>query len=557
MPHDPWFDFGIWGAGLRTFGAATHLTVSVYGPDGQPVWNPVPSSPLFAEFELHGYDPGLFRDCAARCLAQSGERSAVVVRSPFGLAVVGTSLSLEDRIVGAAVAGYTLVDFAQDPAIERLAREAGIPFRRLREIARRHQPVPARRLMLHGELLQVLCDSILRENLRTRQVEETAARLKREAAAKDEFLAVLSHELRTPLTPILAWAQILKRVGDDPERRAQAVDVIERNVGLEIALVDDLLDLNRVIRDKISLDVAPHDLAGLVRTSIETVSDTARLKRIAIDLVPARDAIVVNGDAIRLQQVFVNVLANAVKFSAPETGIRVTVERTGTEALVRVIDEGEGIEPSFLPHVFDLFRQQEEGTRRQHQGLGIGLALVQRITAMHQGKVEVSSEGAGRGTTVTIRIPVAEGATATISSKDQHHEEPDPLRQLDILVVEDTGDTRESTRTMLETLGAHARTARDGAEGLDAIADHTADVVLCDLRMPRMDGYEFIRELSQAHDPGPPPVIAMTGLATEADRHRTHAAGFRGHLQKPFDRRALVSAIRAALDTAAPVRHES
>ena len=536
------FDVNVWKPALEKFGAVTHLTVTLYDVDERIVCCASQPPTAFSElFEEYGYAPGMLIECARQCFAQRAHREPVIVASSYGLAVIGTSFALDGKIVGAAVAGYALVDFTQPSAIAGLARQAGIPFTRLWDVARQQQPVPQRRLVLHGELLQVLGDTILRENLRTRQ-------LKTEMAAKDEFLAVLSHELRTPLTPILGWVRILKQIDGSPAQRRKAADSIERNALLQIKLVDDLLDLNRVIRDKVPLDIGVHDLVDLVRSALDTTSQVTASKNIDITYVGSNEPLVVEGDGGRLQQVFVNILSNAVKFTPEGGSIRVTVERVSDTATVRVVDTGEGIAADFLSHVFEMFRQQEQGTRRRHTGLGIGLALVKRLVEMHGGRVDISSGGLGCGTEVAIRLPLTErpleagdGDQSTIGPESR------PFDGLSILLVEDTEDSLDATRIMLAVLGADVLVARNGVEALDVMATSHPDLVLCDLRMPHMDGFEFRRELCRLQGDQHVPVVAISGFVSEADHQRTQAAGFEGHLDKPFNDTALVTAVRAGL----------
>jgi signal transduction histidine kinase len=545
-PDSTLFNGAAWQPALEKYGAVTHLTVCIYDREGVLVYGPVYPTPLFELFDQHGYEPGILAECARQCLTQSDNRPAIVVAPSCGMAVVGTSLVLDGETVGAAVAGYALVDFCPASTVEVLAREAGVPFRRLWEIARTSQPVPQRRLTLHGELLQVLGDTILRENQRTRQYEDVAAQLTATAAAKDEFLAVLSHELRTPLTPILGWTQMLSDATDGEQIR-RAAEVIRRNALLQIRLVEDLLELTRVTRGKVTLDLHVHELNDALRAALEAIDKPAREKKLDLQMVESDGPVCIEVDADRLQQILRNVLSNALKFTPAGGTIAVSLTTGDDEATITIRDTGEGIAPEFLPHVFEMFRQHEEGTRRTHAGLGIGLALVKRLTELLGGSVAISSGGVGHGTQATLRFPLAASAHDDPPVQRPPQSFSRAIAGLRILVVEDVEDSRDAIRAMLEQLGAVVFVADDGFQALDAVERSRPDLVLCDLRMPHMDGFEFVRELHARPDRAHLPVIAISGLASAADHTRTKAAGFEGHIDKPFDDARLLAAVGAAI----------
>ena len=547
-PLRPRFDLAAWRIALDRFGAVTRLSVSLYDAEGTRLEGPAPVTPLHAVLTDWAYDPGIFAECVRRCLAQSAtDRPAVIVGSSSGLAVVGTALVDDGAIVGAAAAGYAVVDFCDSVAVARLARQAGVPHERLWEVVRHQQPVPTRRLVLHGELLQVLGDTLLREARRTRQYEETAAQLTAALAAQDEFLAVLSHELRSPLTPILGWTRFLQ-VARDPVEIQYAAQVIERNALLQLRLVDDLLALNHTTRGSAVLNLRVQCLDDAVGGALEAVADTATVNGVAVHFNHTDEPLCVSADRERLQQILRNLLTNALKFTPAGGSVDITLEKSADRAIVRVRDTGDGIAPEFLPYVFDMFRQQEQGARRAHGGLGVGLALVKRLVDAHGGAVTVESPGVGRGTVVTMSFPIVPD---TRLREDPVVAKTSGANQLDgvrALIVDDMDDMRDFMRMTLEGSGARVFSAGDGIDALAALARDSVDLVLCDLRMPRMDGYEFLRELERRDGPGHVPVIAVSAFASSADHLRTTAAGFIGHLDKPFgdaDLLALVGAVLA------------
>lgn len=530
-----------WNPALDKFTGATGLSVELFDAGGQIVLTPPRLSPLDALFREYGFEPGLFAECASRCLRQTAARPALFVAESHGLTVVGTTLPFEGEILGVAVAGYALARFSQIPSVQRWAKEAGVPFDRLWGIVRQQAPLPERRLKMYGELLQVLGDSLLHEALRTRQYKDIADKLKAVAAAKDEFLAVVSHELLSPLTPITGWASVLKKA-ESLEQVHRAAEAIEHNALLQSRMVEDLIDLNRVARGKMELELETLDLSALVRNVLESSAHAIEAKTLALQIVDAGEPLPVQGDAVRLEQVFGNILSNAVKFTPAGGSIRVTLGREADSARVVIADTGKGIAPDFLPHVFEMFRQQVQGSHRGSEGLGIGLSIVKNLVELHKGTVSIASAGPGRGTEVSVRLPLPVRLPQPVEATPAA-EPARPFAGLTILVVEDLEDSRESLRALLQSLGATVRVARDGREGLDGVL-HGArpDVILCDLLMPGMDGFEFMRAVEEM--PVHPPVLAMSSLV--GSRERSREAGFEGHIRKPYDAAAIIAAVRAA-----------
>lgn len=357
---------------------------------------------------------------------------------------------------------------------------------------------------------------------------------------------MLSHELRTPLTPILGWSRMLTSEST-PAQVVRGAQVIQRNALFQMRLVDDLLELNRVTLGKAVLHLTVQDMTDVVRSALDAIADAADEKSITVQFVGATEPIIVTADADRLQQILRNVLVNALKFTPARGVITVILTQEDDRAVVQVRDSGEGIAPEFLPYVFDIFRQQEQGTRRKHAGLGIGLALVQRLMEAHEGSVSIASQGPGLGTVVTLRLPLLHDAADTATVLRAPASGWLDMADLRVLIVDDVPDSLESSTIMVERLGATVVTARDGIEGLAALAVGPVDLVLCDLRMPRMDGFEFLRELQGRKGEEHVPVIAVSGFTSSADHQRSQAAGFEGHVDKPFDDEHLMAVVGAVM----------
>jgi signal transduction histidine kinase/ActR/RegA family two-component response regulator len=389
-------------------------------------------------------------------------------------------------------------------------------------------------------------DGLRREIVERRRAEQERAELlvrEREAnRLKDEFLATLSHELRTPLNAILGWTKLLRSEAVPPGDLDRALEKIERNAQVQTRLVEDLLEVSRITTGKLRLEMRPVDLAPLMATAIESIRPVAEARGVTIDRALASPALPTMGDPDRLQQVIWNLLSNAVKFTPSGGSVRVTAARQGGEDVVAVADTGIGIEPAFLPSVFDTFRQADASSTRAHGGLGLGLSIVKHLVEMHGGTVRADSGGSGKGATFTVRLPVRTPAGADAGSALARPSIVERrLAGATVVVVEDDTDTRELLTELLEASGATVRTAASAVEAVAACVELRPLVLVSDIAMPGIDGYEMMRQLKAVLGSEMPRIsIAVTAFAGSRDVERSSEAGFQRHITKPFDPASLV-----------------
>jgi signal transduction histidine kinase len=357
--------------------------------------------------------------------------------------------------------------------------------------------------------------------------------------AKDEFLATLSHELRTPMTAVLGWSRMLK-MGLTPEESVDAVDAIEKSASVQMQLIEDILDMSRIMAGKLRIETAPLDLRSVADAALTTVRPTAEMKGIEIITSYAPNLPQVAGDANRLQQVVWNLLTNAVKFTTRGGTILVRVAQTDDSVSLTVRDSGAGIDPAFLPHVFERFRQFDSSTTRAHGGIGIGLTIVRYLVEMHGGTIVAESEGLGRGATFRVELPALEARTRTAAPL-QSNELP-ALDGMSVLVVDDESMTRDVVAAILRRCNAVVTTADSAREAHLRVAERRPDVIVCDIAMPGEDGYAFVRDLRAADHRMP--VVALTAFGRPEDRDRALRSGFNAFLEKPVDPVTLATTVR-------------
>lgn len=394
-----------------------------------------------------------------------------------------------------------------------------------------------------------------RERLRLLESErEARSQLERASRVKDEFLATLSHELRTPLNAVLGWAKILRLGKLQGEELQQGLDTIERNAGVQAQLIEDLLDMSRIISGKVRLDVQMIDLPAVLNESIETLRATAEAKGVRLQALRHSFPVPISSDPNRLKQVFWNLLHNAIKFTPKDGKVHVRLGRFDSHVEVSVTDTGEGIAADFLPYVFERFQQGDASITRRHGGLGLGLAIVKQLVELHGGNVRVESGGIGQGTTFTVRLPLI----AVYSDPDEERHtgvtlrENQPLPQVSlanvhVLVVDDELDARALVKRLLEMAGATVSMAASGSEAMECILANRPDVLVCDIGMPGEDGYSLIRRLRvlEESQESALPAVAVSAYARSEDRTKAIRSGFQNHLAKPVEPTELVAVVRS------------
>jgi len=370
---------------------------------------------------------------------------------------------------------------------------------------------------------------------------------------KDQFLATVSHELRNPLAPILTWTHLLRSGTLEKEKADRGLEVIERNVVSLSQLIDDLVDVSRVVSGKFRLDVRPIDLLPVIRAAAESQRPASDAKQIRLQLVLDERAGLISGDSERLQQVMGNLLSNAIKFTPKGGSVKAVLSRAESHVEVAIADTGIGMEPRFLPHVFEPFQQETDGSTRRHGGLGLGLSIVRHIVELHGGEISAESGGPGQGSTFTIKFPLLGVSEPSGSLRPRHPRVADGLSnvllgRLDrvrVLLVDDEPNANEAVQALLDSCGAEVRVAASAAQALEMLDVWKPDVLISDIAMPEEDGYVLIKKIRArgAEQSGNVPAAALTAFATTEDRVSILAAGFQMYLAKPAEPSELIAVV--------------
>ena len=418
------------------------------------------------------------------------------------------------------------------------------------------EPLPDRQSLLNQ--LRDANEQLVVSSMRNQDLADQADASRDEAVTanrlKDEFLAVVSHEMRTPLNAVLGWARLLGGGQLEPGRTAKAIQTIERNTKVLARIIDDLLDISRLLGGNIRIESQPLDLVAVIQGALDEVRPAAEVKSLSLIFTCREVPDPVAGDTLRLQQVVANLLSNAVKFT-PEGGkIEVRLTPTDSQAEIQVADTGQGISAEFLPHLFERFTQADPSTTRRQGGIGLGLAIVKALVERHGGTVHADSAGVGQGATFTIRIPVLP-SPADVGPPGGTESSAGAAVRLDgvsLLLAEDDADGREVLALILEIAGAKVKAVASVREALSAFEALRPDVLISDVGMPDEDGYALIRQVRarEANRGGSTPAIVLTGYANPEDRARLLAAGFQMHLQKPVEPSEIVAAVASLVTMA-------
>ncbi|MFO0675676.1 MAG: ATP-binding protein [Polyangiaceae bacterium] len=484
------------------------------------------------------------------------EEESWAVRSA-GVLAVAIARDLGEYILWFRPAVERVVDWAGDPRKSVTPREDGRPdrltprgsFALWREVVKgKAEPWEPWHVESVSNLRRVILGGVRKRAATLRDMNEHLLRADR---AKDDFIATVSHELRTPLNALGGWTKLLQSGDLSPEKRVHALDVIARNVEIQRLLVEDLLDVSRMTTGKVTLEVDDVDVGFVVQEVVDAHALAFETKNIR--LVTSFDSrrTTIRGDAMRLRQVVTNLVTNALKFTAKGGNVGIHVERVRSDVEIRVVDDGQGIAEDFLPNLFDPFRQQDSKMNRRSQGLGLGLAIVKKLVSLHGGHVTAESDGPGKGSVFRIRLPMTsllaknDGRPAAESSGTTKVFVPNSLAGVKILAIDDNPDALDMMSQVLQMQGAEVTTAGDALEGLQIAAQGPFDVIVSDVGLPEMDGFEFMKALrARVDDPNrETPAIALTAYARESDKSAAMEAGYQLHLGKPIDLSDLAGAI--------------
>ena len=490
---------------------------------------------------------GIVRSCNAAAERMFGYSADELVGKPIRLIIPADRQSEEDDILARLRRGERVEHFQTI----RRAKDG-----RLFDVSLTVSPVrdASGRVVGASKIARDITDQkrAIAERDRLLEAERVArAEAERASRVKDDFVAMVSHELRTPLNAILGWTQLMTRARTDPAIIARGLEVVARNTRLQAQLISDLLDISRIVAGKLQLDSRSVDLRAVVGQAIETIEEEARTKSVEIAQDLDDGASLVSGDASRLQQIVWNLLSNAIKFTPRGGRVRVSLGLTGSHARIEVADNGVGIRPDFLPHVFDRFHQADRSITRRFGGLGLGLSIVKHLVELHAGDVQAASNGEGQGATFTVTLPVVRD----LAEYERRQELPDslessvPLNAIRLLVVEDEADTLEFLRRLLTTHGATVLTAASADEALLLVRNERPDLLISDIGLPEVDGYDLIQRVRREPSPGRDiPAIALTAYARSEDRTRALRAGYQAHIAKPVEPNELLAMIASFLE---------